>query len=175
MQKNNSIVFLEVINTIFILIWGAILHFTYDFTNSNPIVGIFSAVNESTWEHLKLVYFPMIISIIIGNLYTNGRVPNYICAKTKAIILAMSFVVVFFYTYTGIIGKNFAFLDIGSFFVAVILGQLYAYKLIKKESRCNNTLAIAILIIIFICFFIFTFNPPRIKIFMDPITGKYGI
>ena len=55
-------------------------------------------------------------------------VKNYLCAKTLGIIYAISFIVIFFYTYTGIIGKNFAFLDIGSFFVAVFIGEYIAFK-----------------------------------------------
>ena len=48
--------------TIFIcLILGILLHFTYEWAGENIIVGIFSAVNESTWVHLKLAFYPMLI------------------------------------------------------------------------------------------------------------------
>lgn len=58
----------------------------------------------------------MLISTIIGFSYKGKVIPNYLCAKVLGIILAMSFVVIFFYTYVGIIGTNFAIVDIGSFY-----------------------------------------------------------
>ena len=45
---------------IFISVLGVLLHFTYEWSGNNPIVGLFSATNESTWEHLKLLFFPML-------------------------------------------------------------------------------------------------------------------
>ena len=40
---------------IFISVLGVLLHFTYEWSGDNAVVGLFSAVNESTWEHLKLL------------------------------------------------------------------------------------------------------------------------
>lgn len=79
-----------------------------------------------------------------------------------------------FYTYTGVIGTNFAILDIGSFFVGIFLGEYTAYKLIKKGVLCDNKLAM-ILIIIFSLFIIFTYKTPNLGIFKDPVNGSYGI
>ena len=75
MTKKSSILKFEIISTIFIMIAGTLLHFTFEWSNNNPIVGTFSAVNESTWEHLKLLFFPMLISsIIIFPALTSMRV-----------------------------------------------------------------------------------------------------
>lgn len=41
---------------IFISVLGVLLHFTYEWAGDNAVVGLFSAVNESTWEHLKLLF-----------------------------------------------------------------------------------------------------------------------
>ena len=69
MQKKNSILIFEIISTIFVMVLGTLLHFTYKWSNNNMLVGIFSPINESIWEHLKLMFFPMLITIIIGYLY----------------------------------------------------------------------------------------------------------
>ena len=69
----------EIISTIFIIILGTLLHFTYNWSNNNSIVGIYSSINESTWEHLKLVFYPMLITTIIGNTLYKKSIPNYIC------------------------------------------------------------------------------------------------
>lgn len=174
MTKQFSVLKVEILNTIFTLILGTLLHFTFEWSNNNLLVGTFSSVNESTWEHLKLLFFPMLISTIIGHFYLKIH-SNYLCIKTKGILLALTFTVVFFYTYTGIIGTNFTIIDIGSFFASVILSQYYTYKKIKTNTSCNNFIAGIILFILFLCFVIFTFLPPHIGLFKDPLTGMFGI
>jgi len=174
-MKKISILKFEILSTIFISMLGTLLHFTFEWSNNNPLVGIFSAVNESTWEHLKLLFFPMSITTIIGHFYYKDTIPNYLCSKTKGIIIALLFIIIFFYTYTGVIGENIAILNIGSFFISVILGEYYTYKKIKNNSPCNNLIAIIILLILCICFILFTFFPPHIGLFLDPVTNKFGI
>lgn len=162
------------LSILFTFVLGTLLHFTYEWSNENQIVGIFSAINESVWEHLKLLYFPMLITIIIGYFYIKRDAPNFLCTKTIGILISMMFTVVFFYTYTGILGKNYAFIDISSFFIATILGEYAAYLLMINKFSCNKKCGIIVLIIIGICFILFTYNPPRIGLFKDPITGGYG-
>ena len=165
----------QIFSIIFTFILGTLLHFTYNLLGKNLFVGIFSSVNESTWEHLKLLYFPMLLTTIIGYFYLDKKVPNFICSKTVGIIIALLFTVIFFYTYTGVLGKNIAIIDIASFFIATILGEFIAYVLIINNFKCNNKKALAVLIILFICFVIFNYFTPNIGLFKDPLTGKYGI
>ena len=165
----------QIFSTIFVCILGTLLHFTYKFFGRNIFIASFSAVNESVWEHLKLLFFPMLITTIIGYFYIGKNEPNFLCSKTLGILTAMSFIIIFFYTYTGIIGKSIIFIDITSFFVAVILGEYLSYRLITSNFMCNNIIAISILIIILICFIVFTFFTPNIGIFKDPVTNEYGI
>ena len=175
MLKKNNILILEIISTIFIMISGVLLHFTFEWFNNNALIGTFSPINESIWEHLKLLFFPMLITTIIVYFYAGKNISNYLCAKVQGIILAISFTIVFFYTYTGIIGTNFAIIDIISFFIAVALGQYVTYKKIQSASSCNNLIAIIILLVLYLCFLIFTFYPPHISLFKDSITGMFGI
>ena len=165
----------EIISTIIIMILGTLLHFTFNWSNNNILVGTFSPINESIWEHLKLLFFPMLLTTIIVFFYKGKFISNYLCAKVLGIIISISFIVVFFYTYTGIIGTNFTIVDIASFFIAVILGQYVAYKKMHSTIFCNNTIAIIILLVICLSFVLFTFFPPHIPLFQDPITGMFGI
>ena len=177
MEKRKIIRF-QIFSVIFTWILGTILHFLYEWSGDNKIIASFSAVNESTWEHLKLVFFPMLITTIVGFLVIGKDNKKFWCAKTIGIILAMSFIIVFFYTYTGIIGTNFAILDIGSFFVAVILGEYVAYKIMTNDEyklKCNKRIAVIGLICILLCFIIFTYLPPHIGLFKDPISNGYGL
>lgn len=164
-----------IFSILFIFILGTILHFTYQWSDRNPFVGIFSAVNESTWEHLKLIFFPMLITTIIGYFYLGKDLNNFICAKTIGILSAMLFIVIFFYTYTGILGTNISIIDISLFYIATIVGEIISYRLISNNFKYNNKLAIITLILLLICFILFTFYPPNIGLFKDPITSMYGI
>lgn len=116
----------QIISIIFTFILGTLLHFTYQLSGENQVVAIFSAINESVWEHLKLLYFPMLLTTIIGYFYIGKSIPNFLCAKTMGIIVSMLFTVVFFYTYTGILGKNIAVIDISSFFIDVFIRRIYS-------------------------------------------------
>ena len=158
----------QIITVIICIALGIVLHFTYEWSNNNQLVGIFSAINESTWEHLKLLYFPMLLSTIIGYFYLKKETSNYICAKTKGILISLAFIVIFFYTYSGILGTSIDVINIISFYVAVILGQYHAYKKIKYGSCCNNYFAIAVLFVLLISFIAFTFFQPNLGIFIAP-------
>ena len=178
MLLKNKFLRFQIFSLLFTYVLGTILHFTYEWSNENSIVALFSAVNESTWEHLKLLFFPMLITTIIGYFYLKtekDEYNNFLCARTKGILCALAFVVVFFYTYTGIIGTNFAFLDIGSFFAGVFLGEYVTFKQMKKNGKCNKFIAISILTVWLFCFMFFTYNTPHIGLFIDPVSGGYGI
>lgn len=157
------------------MILGVILHFTFDWSNSNVLVGTFSPINESIWEHLKLIFFPFLITTIIVYFFKGKNISNYLCSKVFGIVFAILFIVIFFYTYTGIIGTHFAFVDISSFFIAVILGQYVAYQKMQSKFYCNKIFAITTLLLLYLLFLIFTFLPPHINLFKDPITGMFGI
>ena len=173
-MKRKDIFLFEIISTIFIIFLGFILHFLYEWTNNNIIVASFSAINESTWEHLKILFFPMLITIIIGSYYYKA-VDNYLCSKTKGLILSLLFIVISFYTYTGIIGTNFASINILIFILAVIIGEIYAYKKINNDNSCSSIKSLIILIFLILSFIVFTFRPPHIGLFKDPVNGTYGI
>lgn len=175
MFNKKSILKFQILSAIFIAILGTILHFAYDWSGGNALVGAFSAVNESTWEHLKLIFFPTILTIIFGYFYIGKDVKNFICAKTIGLLIALSFTVIFFYTYTGILGFNIDILNILTFFIAVILGEYSAYRLMLSNFSCNQKIAIIILAIFLFLFIFFTYNTPEIGLFRDPISGGYGI
>ena len=141
-------------------------------------VGSFSAVNESVWEHLKLVFYPMLIATIIEYFFIKDISNNYIEAKTIGIFTAISFIVVSFFTYSGIIGTSIIVIDILIFIISIILGEYIAYKLMKREDESTvltTCLAIIILVFLFICFVLFTYLPLEVNLFRDMMTGVYGI
>lgn len=174
-MKKNKILKFTIFSCIFVMILGTLLHFTYEWSGNNTFVAAFSAVNESTWEHLKLLFYPMFLTTIIGYFYIGKTSPNFLCARLLGILTAILFTIVFFYTYTGVIGTNFAFIDISIFFVAVVLGEFVSYKILTSNYSCNSNIAFCCILILLACFIIFTYFTPEIGLFRDPVTGLFGI
>lgn len=176
--KQEKLLKTQVIITVISIILGTILHFIYNLSGGNSFIGSFSAVNESVWEHLKLAFFPMLILGIIEYFFVKNISNNYIEAKTIGIFLAICFIIIAFFTYTGILGVDILILDILIFITSIILGETISYKLMKRENESNNktkVLAGIILIFLLFSFIICTFNPPKVNLFRDPITKTYGI
>ena len=168
---NKKLKTVQIVVIILAIVFGTLLHFTYEWSGENRIVGLFSATNESVWEHLKLVFYPMLILAIVEYFVVKKEANNYIEAKSLGIFLAISFIIVFYYTYTGIIGKNFFIIDILTFIISIILGEWVSYKLMIRKSESttlSKILSLAIIFYFLISFILFTYNPPNINLFKDP-------
>ena len=72
-MDNTKIRSYQIVSAIFVSIVGTLLHFTYKFFGENSFVASFSAVNESVWEHLKLLFFPLLLTTIIGYFYIEKK------------------------------------------------------------------------------------------------------
>lgn len=176
--KTNQLLKTQVIVIVICILLGNLLHFTYKWSGQNAFIGSFSAVNESVWEHLKLVFYPMLIAAIIEYFVVKKIANNYIEAKTIGIFSSISFIVVSFFTYTGIIGTNFFIIDILIFIISIILGEGIAYKLMIRKNESSNRskiLAITIMLFLLICFVVCTYYSPEVNLFRDYSTGTYGI
>ncbi len=169
--------FSTILGIIFTAIVGTLLHFVFKWSMDHPAVALFSAVNESTWEHLKLLFFPAVLYTIFEYASQGRYIPGYLYARALALCTGLAFIITAFYTYSGILGNNYVFMDIGIFLISVILTFILTIK-IQKWRRMLPThtgIAVLILLILAAAFFIFTFYPPHIGLFMDPQAGDYGI
>jgi len=168
----------QIAGAIFTLIAGSLLHFTYEWSGENPFIGIFSAVNESTWEHLKLLFIPFVLFSILEYFTYGKQTQNFIPIKVLSIFLGMSTIIVAFYTYVGIIGKNFLWADISTFILGILVAYWFSFRFLNTEflsSACAIRFGWVGLLIMILSFIIFTFNPPHIGLFLDPVSGTYGI
>ncbi len=169
----------HIIGIIFVIIIGTLLHFVYQWSGQNYFVGIFGAVNESVWEHLKLLFWPMLV-LSIWEYFAYGRdLNNFIPVKILSIVIGLVTIPVLFYVYTGIVGKHYPIIDILIFVIAVVLAYIFSYRQLKSQEKYNsrlaNNLAIIALLILIACFVIFTFVQPHISIFYDNSQGFYGV
>ena len=155
---------------------GTLLHFLYDWLGEAVWIAPFSGVNESTWEHIKLLFWPMFIFAIIQSFFFKDR-KDFWCVNLKGILLGQLLIPVIFYTYNGVIGKSPDWINIAIFFISAAIAYIYETRQFNNgRTACKNPkIPIAILCGIAVLFMIFTFKTPEIGIFMDPITKSYGI
>ena len=155
---------------------GTLLHFLYEWLDEAIWIAPLSGVNESTWEHMKLLFWPMLIYAIVQCRFFGDRA-DFWCIKLRGILLGLSLIPILFYTYNGTIGKSPDWLNIAIFFIAAGGSYMYELHLFKSEkARCiSPKIAFFTLCTFGVLFIIFTFLTPEIGIFKDPLTGSYGI
>lgn len=162
-----------IIRYLFVVLLGVLLHFAYELSGENPIVGLFAPVNESIWEHLKLLFTPMLLLTLWDLFMAYRKSPNFFPARTTGIIAGLLFIIVVFYTVTGVIGSVIDWINI----VIFLLSAFVVFWVENKQYYCNKccchkyfstTSAIVVLIILIILFVVFTIVPPDIGLFRVP-------
>lgn len=155
---------------------GTLLHFLYEWLGEATWIAPFSGVNESTFEHMKLLFWPMVLYAIFESFFFED-LAGFWCVKLKGILLGLVLIPVIFYTYNGVIGRSPDWINIAIFFISAAIVYLYETQQLQKgTSSCKNPkLAIGVLLVIAVLFVVFTFKTPEIGIFKDPLTGAYGI
>ena len=155
---------------------GTLLHFLYDWLGKSAWIAPFSGVNESTWEHMKLLFWPMLLFAVVQRLAGDWRA-DFWCIKARGILLGISLIPILFYTYNGALGHSPDWINIAIFFVAAALAYGYETVLFRAERlTCGRPAwAFAGLGLLALLFGVFTFFTPQIPLFQDPLTGTYGI
>ena len=155
---------------------GTLLHFLYDWLGEAKWIAPFSGVNESTWEHMKLLFWPMFIYSVVQSFF-HGDIEGFWCIKLRGILLGLALIPTLFYTYNGAIGKSPDWLNIAIFFISAAVAYIFETRLFNSgKVRClSPRAAFVTLCIIAALFVVFTFVTPTIGIFRDPITNSYGI
>ncbi len=181
-----NLVIMTIISAAATSVLGVLSHFAYDFFNQNPIAALFFPINESAWEHLKLLFFPMLLCLLIMSAFYYYNKSCYITGISMGLILGCISILALFYAAIGIIGRNIDWLNIVIYFISVIAAHLifYYYAAIpldnssaslnpscgKKGNDCNGIpVWIPIIAIIAMCilFFIFSFYQPDIALFQS--------
>lgn len=153
----------EIADFIFIVLAGSLLHFVYGWSGERAAVGVFSPINESVWEHLKLLYFPALVFGGIEYIFLRKRTRSLITAKAVGILIGMLFTVAAFYSYTAIAGDNFLWADIGLFVLSAAIAAYCSYH--WRNSFSGNIVGFNIMLVLFGMFVAFTFFTPDIFIF----------
>ncbi len=173
----NSITNSQLLGFGVISLFGIILHFLYDLTGGSVFVAPFSGVNESTFEHMKLLFFPMFVYALVQSRFLGKEYANFWCVKLRGTLLGLALIPVVFYTYNGAFGKSPDFLNIAIFFISAAIALIYeAKKFGNDKIKCSfSKIAFLLMCAIGVLFVLFTFSPPQLPLFLDPLTKTYGL
>lgn len=174
-EKRQKILY--IIGFFVISITGTMLHFLFKYSGKSIFLAPFSAVNESVWEHLKIAVLPIMFWTFIEFITLKFRRDNLWTSLLVKIITAMLSITLLYYIYSLIYGTHNLVINLIIFYFSILISQILGYKVvtgrrvnIKLEERSKY-----IVIFIFLLFIIFTFIPPKFKIFKDEVTSTYGV
>lgn len=159
----------SIIGALFVLITGTLSHFLYEWSGKLLIAGLFTPVNESVWEHMKLVFFPMLLCASVMNGRLRKKYPGISSALPLGILLGTFLVPFFFYSYTLLIGRDLFFFDLASFVLSVAIAFYIVYRLALSGMAAPFRIPLSLLVfIVLVCFLFFTCQAPRCPLFADP-------
>jgi hypothetical protein len=176
MRTENKVVKVRTIGIVSVILLGFLFHELYKATEIK-LLSLIAPVNESKWEHWKIVFSPMIIISIFEYPFIKNYSNNYIFSLALGIIAFefVTFGLIEVYEFT--FGQAHLFVHVSTYIMGGITGQYFRYFLMKytEPSRVLYIIGIFLLVIQFSLFAAFTFNPPKINYFKDSIRGTYGI
>lgn len=150
----------------FVIITGSLFHFVYEWTGESFIAGFFVPINESTWEHMKLIFFPMLLFAFFTKRKLQDNYPCIGVSLLAGILIGTVSIPIIFYTYTGILGFHTMVLDILTFVTTVLIAFTATYRLTKScKAQEYKSILLGAVILLMICFFVFTYAPPDIGLF----------
>lgn len=126
---------------------------------------------------MKLAFWPAFFFYFIEYFFLHKRSNNFFLAKTISLYIMPLSIILFFYLYLMLVGHDILFLDIAIFVMAIGFGQLasYAFLTFKRLAPSFEIVSLIFLIILTLAFLLFTYFPPRLFLFKDPVTGGNGI
>lgn len=170
--------FWELAGFLFTSALGSLLHFVYEWSGGSLAVAVVSGVNESTWEHMKLLFVPMFLFSVVQACVLGKNYPNFLAVRAVSILTGLALIPVLYYTYTGAWGQMRDWANIAVFFLAALGAFLLDFYLLRRNrlsAPWQQVLGLIVLWALAFCFVWCTFRPPHIALWRDPLTGTYGI
>lgn len=153
---------------IFLFLLSFLWHFMYDWFPS-VLTSIFFPVNESIWEHMKIIFYCLLIGSVLekkGNNY-------YLNILVKPLVGVLFYLIIFIPLYL-IFGESMV-ISLSLMLFTYIIMELLGIKISKQEELNIKVLPIIIIILISILFSILTFYPLHNFLFFDSVKLGYGI
>lgn len=155
---------------LFTAVLGTLTHFCYQWSGENPLLALVVPVSESTWEHMKMLFFPMLLWSLLESALLRKKYPDLFWADAAGILTGLLLIPAIFYTYSGILGRTWMIADILLFYVSILAGFLVRSRLARRRNRpgISRWILLGALLAFLAAFFLFTWNPPAFGIFRIP-------
>lgn len=164
MEKKTVVWDIALFFTVSIL--GVLLHIAGMWFSSIPILAWIAPINESIWEHLKLLLWPACLIALLRKVCTGQLQRGLLTTFAEGILLSMMLTVVGFYTYSGIWGQHSFWADISLFFLSALILTWYVKNRADRQKK-SSLPGLIIILLLAGCFIWFSYDPPEIGIFMD--------
>lgn len=167
---------LKIITTIIAFILCFPFHYIYDLY-PNFITSIFFPINESIWEHMKLLFDSLIISGIIEKIVLiikKEESQNTCFSNFIASLLSIPIFLTMFLPVYSLIGENFI-ITIIIMLITIIICKYISYKINNKNDFKMENKTIILVIITYILFGILTYYPIDNSLFIETETCIFEI
>ncbi len=168
----------ELIGFLFVSAVGTLLHFLYDWTGQSLPAAVVSGVNESTWEHMKLLFVAIALFTVAQGFVMGRTYPNFLAVRAISTLIGLALIPILFYTYTGVLGHSVSWANIAIFYVSALAAFWLDFRLLRKgrfSSPWQQLLGLLVLWGLAFCFVWCTFRPPQLGLWRDPLTGTFGM
>lgn len=155
-------------NTILIFIISSIFHFIYELIPNNLTASLFP-VNESIWEHFKLIYISSLFFSLIKFLSKKEGSLFSTLLRSSLLVLILSLIYIPIY-YS--IGENII-ITLLILFISIFLTELLVKDTYTNKTK--NIISFFIIVSTTISFIYLTFNPIEQDLFLDHKTNTYGL
>lgn len=167
---------IKIINVVFLFLLSFLWHFMYDWFPNNIFALVFP-VNESIWEHMKIIYYCLLLGSVLEFYLckkNNIKINNfYIEAMVKSLLGVIFYLIVFIPLYLWL-GESMV-ISIGLMLVTYVFMEYIGYKILVGEELNINILPVIIIVLGCIMFVILTFYPLHNFLFFDEVKFGYGI
>lgn len=160
------------IDTIFIFIISFLVHSFYEML-PNKVTLIFFPVNESIWEHMKMIFTSYVLYIFIKYLFFNKKTIFF--DTIAALINIIVFLIIYLPIYY-IFGEHLV-VTLILYFISIFISlfiRKYLVNTFKISDKFDN-LGFVIIIAVYMIFTFLTYYPPNTDIFIDHVNDKLGI
>ena len=168
---------IKVIGVFISFILAVILHFIYGWM-PNTFISVIAPVNESIWEHMKLIVSSsLIFSIFEYFIYKKKDIvfDNFILSYAISCILGIIVYLLLYIPLNDIFGHK-AYIAISLLFLILIFVQIVSYYIMNKSNiKHSSDVGILLILIIYFAFGYLTYHPPKINLFYDYMNKGYGI
>lgn len=184
-RKRRKLIWFQVGAVVFTVLVASALHFAYELSNFWTPMALFGSVNESTYEHLKLFFWPGLVFALVQHAYVKDFTNNYWIAKAAALIIAPIVLIFSFYFYLGIAlpiyGRGVLWADITTGVIGTVVGEYVAYRMMVAAplGAWLRRAGAPILVGLTVMFPLLTFFPPQFFLFENffgyEYSGDFGI